>query len=693
LQRINVKISSEVQALLGQAHRYLIAKEYAEAIPIYHDIIRLNASLLQPYHQLMLIYEEACEDEEKARSLNCTVDQAKEFAVEMCHIAAETGAKDVELWKKAAEMSHELIGDLDKSLYCLNRVIRLDPTDYHSLWNRSYIYREKGMYKKASEGYEFLLKEHPENKEAIQLEMARTLYLQKKSKDATKLLEELVQCSSPNLNSINMLAELYVVDGQFEKALPLLESVMRSVPREEVPLQILVQLAICRLQSEARMTPFIQSTVDQLLAADLETNREMHEDLGSALAGKGFYELALQLLRRATTDMSSEKICNTWLKIAQCLNGLGQFEEARIMSQNAIGFKTQLSSQLHVPLWKRDPSVATSLLEEGIPHFQTGRFDHYISTAHPILLSELQRHDKSATDEDGSETRKKRGRKSKAERERADVTYDIRDHLGTGQFYSHVFRTALALFLCHRTPEALELLQTSRTSSGPTHLRLLRAAVFLAEGNYSEALLCLKSVASKFADSPEFWILVNTYAGAVHYPVYMYKSMFRVTRGVRSSSIPETNSNTNAEVYLDCHRFYSANHHLATTYYGMAAQQFLSLSLSYPGHTLPLLGLAVSFLLAAQSSKKTDRIHLAATGLSYMMEYVKVEPLSYVAHYNTGRAYLALEQRHLALDHFERVLQTGDTLYQRLAAHQMTVIYAAAGNYLQAGRICRQIVI
>lgn len=127
-------ISTEVQALLGQANLAYVSAEREKAIEILQEIIRIEPGIIQPWETLSAIHTELHEAE-----------KALQFRV----IAAHLQPKNVENWKDIASVSRQH-GLLSQAIYCYTQASRADRDDVDALWDRAFLHREMGNHRRSA---------------------------------------------------------------------------------------------------------------------------------------------------------------------------------------------------------------------------------------------------------------------------------------------------------------------------------------------------------------------------------------------------------------------------------------------------------------------------------------------------------------------------------------------------------------
>ncbi|ORX45140.1 TPR-like protein [Piromyces finnis] len=166
------KLSDENGKLLGKANVAYSNKQYQEAIQYLHSIIQSAPNANQAWFLLAIIHEELREE-------------LKAFQFYL--VAAHITKKDGSLWKRLGLMAKNL-NQIEEAIYCYTKAIHTDNSDFDAVWDRSYLYYEQGNYKKAINGYLYILKYCPNNTHVIK-ELSK-LYLKTNNVEKAIILFE-----------------------------------------------------------------------------------------------------------------------------------------------------------------------------------------------------------------------------------------------------------------------------------------------------------------------------------------------------------------------------------------------------------------------------------------------------------------------------------------------------------------------
>ncbi|XP_005748128.1 general transcription factor 3C polypeptide 3 isoform X1 [Pundamilia nyererei] len=420
-RRHGSKLPRALRGLMGEANIRYARGEKEDAILMCMEIIRQAPLAYEPFSTLAMIYE----DEED-------MSKALQFGL----IAAHLNPSDCEEWIRLAEMSLEQ-DNIQQAIICYSKAIKYDPTNVRYLWERCSLQMRLGEHKQCMDGYRRILSLLPleDGEHFIQLskDMAKSYYESSDLPSALSVIEEAL-ARHPDLVSddfINMAAELYITNRQYNKALQVLvqfvgivlvrsESTSDVIPptqeekikeestedqekqpadgtqKEEqaaaeesgeivdvqvpdsVPVDLRTKLIVCFIHLHVYAPT--EGLVSTLMEQSPEEIGDLYLDVGEAYLEEGKYMSALPLL---TALVVSEKynLAVVWLRHAECLKALGHMEAAAESYTKVVEMAPQhLEARL---------SLAT--LQQ-----QLGRMDCALKALESMYDSNILAHDSSA---------------------------------------------------------------------------------------------------------------------------------------------------------------------------------------------------------------------------------------------------------------------------------------------------------
>ncbi|GLI63795.1 hypothetical protein VaNZ11_006880, partial [Volvox africanus] len=279
-RRPNKGLPEEVVAKLGQANVMYALRDYQPAIELLTQVIREYPNVSDPYHTLGLLHE-----------ANGNPRKALDFFM----IAAHLGHKDLAFWKRLASMSTEL-GFYRQAVYCLTKAINRNRTDLDALWDRAVLYAQVGDTDKALVQFGEVGRLRPGDPE-VPVMKARLHHQSGAPLKAIAVLEAHLRDypTHVDLTHINILAELYMERGEYVEARALIERAGPVLcPDQILPLDLAVKSGLC-LANTGRWDE-ADEVLGDLLREPVESFGDLYMAVGSALAGLGQHEKALQYL-------------------------------------------------------------------------------------------------------------------------------------------------------------------------------------------------------------------------------------------------------------------------------------------------------------------------------------------------------------------------------------------------------------
>ncbi|XP_029307780.1 general transcription factor 3C polypeptide 3 isoform X2 [Cottoperca gobio] len=369
-RRHRSKLPRALRGLMGEANIRYARGEKEDAILMCMEIIRQAPLAYEPFSTLAMIYE----DEED-------MDKALQFGL----IAAHLNPSDCEEWIRLAEMSLEQ-DNIRQAIVCYSKAIKYDPTNVRYVWERSSLHMRLGEHKQCMDGYRRILSllplEDGEHFMQLSKDMAKSYYESNDLPSALGVIDEAL-ARHPSLVSddfINMAAELFIANRQYNKALRVLvqftgivlvrdESKSESAePRQEekvientseeqddgieectnektvdetaaeengeikdvqvpdsVPVDLRAKLIVCLIHLHGN-TP-LEGLVSSLMEQSQEEIGDLYLDVGEAYLEEGEYMAALPLLS-ALVISEKYNLAVVWLRHAECLKALGHMEAA-----------------------------------------------------------------------------------------------------------------------------------------------------------------------------------------------------------------------------------------------------------------------------------------------------------------------------------------------------------------------------
>uniref|UniRef100_A0A8D0ATV8 General transcription factor IIIC, polypeptide 3 n=1 Tax=Sander lucioperca TaxID=283035 RepID=A0A8D0ATV8_SANLU len=329
-RRHRSKLPRALRGLMGEANIRYARGEKEDAILMCMEIIRQAPLAYEPFSTLAMIYED---DED--------MDKALQFGL----IAAHLNPSDCEEWIRLAEMSLEQ-DNIRQAIVCYSKAIKYNPTNVRYVWERSSLHMRLGEHKQCMDGYRKILSllplEDGEHFMQLSKDMAKSYYESNDLPSALGVIDEAL-ARHPSLVSddfINMAAELYIANRQYNKALQVTSVCMCvfvqlakaclcgikdvQVP-DSVPVDLKAKLIVCLIHLHVYMP--LEGLVSSLMEQNPEEIGDLYLDVGEAYLEKGEYMSALTLLS-ALVISEKYNLAVVWLRHAECLKALGHMEAA-----------------------------------------------------------------------------------------------------------------------------------------------------------------------------------------------------------------------------------------------------------------------------------------------------------------------------------------------------------------------------
>uniref|UniRef100_A0A8C5Q5Z0 Ral transcription factor IIIC subunit 3 n=1 Tax=Leptobrachium leishanense TaxID=445787 RepID=A0A8C5Q5Z0_9ANUR len=331
-RRPRSKLPKALRGLMGEANIRFARGEGEDAILMCMEIIRQAPLAYEPFSTLAMIYEDQG-------------DMEKSLQFEL--IAAHLNPSDTEEWVRLAEMSLEQ-DNIKQAIFCYSKALKYNPTNVRYLWERSSLYEQVGEHKMAMDGYRKILNllTPSDGDRFMQLtrDMAKTYYETNDVLSAIGVIEEAFSKhqSLVAIEDVNIAAELYISNKQYDKALEVItqfagitlkkesegsqcaETAVCHIP-EGVPIDITVKMMLCLIHLNI-LEP-VNSMLTTLMEQNPEEMGDLYLDAAEAFMDIGEYNSAIPLL---SALVCSEKynLAVVWLRHADCLKALGHMEQA-----------------------------------------------------------------------------------------------------------------------------------------------------------------------------------------------------------------------------------------------------------------------------------------------------------------------------------------------------------------------------
>ena len=245
------KNETPVQKLLGEATMHYAYREWNQAVTMLLEVIRLSPAMPHPYHTLGLIYEELLQPSR---------------AIKLFLMAAQLQKRDAQQWRHVATLAGAH-GERSLAIYCLGKVVTLQPTNVDALWERSLLLATEGRYKRAADGFAAVLEKRPSDVQAVR-RLLRCQHALGQLDRAVAVLEDLLGPPGTlpcNFHLLNMLLELQIEGGRFRDGAQRVNATREAGgARLKLPMDVAVREGVCLAyldelsEAEARWAPALR---------------------------------------------------------------------------------------------------------------------------------------------------------------------------------------------------------------------------------------------------------------------------------------------------------------------------------------------------------------------------------------------------------------------------------------------------
>ena len=307
------KNETPVQKLLGEATMHYAYREWNQAVTMLLEVIRLSPAMPHPYHTLGLIYEELLQPSR---------------AIKLFLMAAQLQKRDAQQWRHVATLAGAH-GERSLAIYCLGKVVTLQPTNVDALWERSLLLATEGRYKRAADGFAAVLEKRPSDVQAVR-RLLRCQHALGQLDRAVAVLEDLLGPPGTlpcNFHLLNMLLELQIEGGRFRDGAQRVNATREAGgARLKLPMDVAVREGVCLAyldelsEAEARWAPLLDEAAAAARYADLvyevaKTYRALRQ-----------WTKALRLYE--SLGASPQYANSTHMHVGQCLHEMRRDAEA-----------------------------------------------------------------------------------------------------------------------------------------------------------------------------------------------------------------------------------------------------------------------------------------------------------------------------------------------------------------------------
>ena len=243
-------------------------------------------------------------------------------------MAAQLQKRDAQQWRHVATLAGAH-GERSLAIYCLGKVVTLQPTNVDALWERSLLLATEGRYKRAADGFAAVLEKRPSDVQAVR-RLLRCQHALGQLDRAVAVLEDLLGPPGTlpcNFHLLNMLLELQIEGGRFRDGAQRVNATREAGgARLKLPMDVAVREGVCLAyldelsEAEARWAPLLDEAAAAARYADLvyevaKTYRALRQ-----------WTKALRLYE--SLGASPQYANSTHMHVGQCLHEMRRDAEA-----------------------------------------------------------------------------------------------------------------------------------------------------------------------------------------------------------------------------------------------------------------------------------------------------------------------------------------------------------------------------
>jgi tetratricopeptide (TPR) repeat protein len=228
-------------------------------------------------------------------------------------------------------------GESAAALSAANEIMQLDPGNQHARMIKAHAFLAQGKFAESKGVLEETLKINPNQRDA-KYQLGFVLFKEGKLKEAETLFQQVYAQTPPDMRGLLGLTEVYSSQGQFDRALKLLDEAMQKYPKA-----LMLNVAWGNIAVRAGKTDEAITMFRTVLAAD-QKNFDIHMRLAEAYRKKGDLPQAIDAWKKAGELMPNH--------VAPILN--------RAMALDQVSRKSE-AAPLYLQVLKTEPDNVVAL--------------------------------------------------------------------------------------------------------------------------------------------------------------------------------------------------------------------------------------------------------------------------------------------------------------------------------------------
>ncbi|CAG9796410.1 unnamed protein product [Diatraea saccharalis] len=682
------RLTPALMGLMGEANLRFVRGEKEIAEKMCHEIIKEVPDAAEPYQTLAQIYED---DPEKSLQFSL--------------LAAHLNPSDANEWLRLAAISKQR-NDIKQEMICYTQAINADPKNFEIHLKRLELLAklEESKYPLYNLNinrvrcYHRIVTSLPVTEGATIMKYARlAASMYHESNEVEKTLEVMssayAKCSKIfTVEDLNILLELLIAKKEYKTCIEIfvghvgidIEAEIQTVKKENneieeqthylnctipnnLPIDLRSKLLVCFIHLGA--INLVQTLLHDFLSNDVEKAGDLYMDIEEALSAVGYHELAMQLLEPLVQNTSYD-LGAVWLKHAECLYKLGREEDAIESYYKVLKHAPQhptARKKLFTILEKKgsiDEALnilqqdykyvvnARLLYEQCIVLKKYGKLLKYLEVGEALLSKTFPRYRHQAELKIALRTkggvelihnfRVMRGENPFNE---DDIHFDEEEEFKFSPEEEWLFfKELLEVAYKHKKYSTMQRLcygaiMSKALAPHRKNLEFLCFQSCLLNSDYYNAMKFIREITQKNR-SPRTWTLLNfvlSAAGEYSQIKFLYRLFDKDTSMVKN--------------------LFLGNNFLTSGRYLVALKYFLEYHEQCKEPISALL-IAISNLVMAAQRTMDKHHNLIVQGLCYMMIYNELRKCSAESNYNIGRAFHMLNINNLAIEYYEKVLNS-----------------------------------
>lgn len=675
--------------LMGEANLRFVRGDKETAEKMCHEIIKQVPTAPEPYQTLAQIYEHDAE-------------KSLQFSL----LAAHLSPPDADEWLRLAALSKQR-NDVRQEMICYTQAIVDDPynLDNHMKRLNLLIELEEQNYPiqtfkitKVKCYHKIVTSLRPNEGEIIMkyAKLAATHYHNYNEFERALAVMSSAYKKCPSLFSLqdlNMFLELLIGQRQFQSCIEVLvanagveiEAEIQTVKNAEgeieeqtnylncaipdsLPIDLKSKLLVCFIHLGANN--LVQTLLEDFLFNDVEKAGDLYMDIEEALSSMGHHSLAIQLLEPLVKTNSFD-LGAVWLKHAECLQKLGrendaiesyfkvlkhapQHPDARRRLHNILERQGRIEEALQMLEQDFKYVVSATLLQEQCLALKKyNKWLKYLEIGEALLSKTFVRfrHDEELNMacrtrcgiDQIQNFRTMRGENPYHEK---DIHFDDDETFKlTPQQEWDLFLELLKIASEHKQYFTMQRLtfgamMSKGLSSHRSEIDFYCMQACLLSNDHQNAFRFLRDFAQKFP-TPRSWNLLNL---VINYVERNTHSKFLLRLFHKDSG------NVVKNIFL-------GNNFLVSGRYLVALKYYLEYHDKCRDSLSAFLIAVTNLVMAAQ--RTVDKHHnLILQGLAYMQKYRNLRKCDQETNYNMGRIYQMVNINNLAIEYYERALNS-----------------------------------